>query len=246
MALSALFVMMFLRSTFIQGNDLGVRGALLLQFVLLLWTATFLSGDAPSTERVGMKQSGRLFRVTLVGLIAVGAAGSLYQLWTLRTFAYFNEKYSWQSSLQGFGQIPTGRQSFQIRDAYAALDRVTDQKSIVQSNPESNLRLYLLQYSRYQAVDAFYPDCAIAFGGSLSDCHKVEPSVKNLFDPDPGYSPSMIDVEGVCQRLGIKVLAVTSIDPIWSNVGSWMWRSKPFVSNDFVRMYHCDALLPTE
>ena len=246
MALSALFVMMFLRSTFIQGNDLGVRGALLLQFVLLLWTATFLSEDAPSTERVGMKQSGRLFRVTLVGLIAVGAAGSLYQLWTLRTFAYFNEKYSWQSSLQGFGQIPTGRQSFQIRDAYAALDRVTDQKSIVQSNPESNLRLYLLQYSRYQAVDAFYPDCAIAFGGSLSDCHKVEPSVKSIFNPDPGYSPSMSDVEGVCQRLGIKVLVVTSIDPIWTNAASWMWRSKPFVSNDFVRMYHCDALSPPE
>jgi len=241
MALSALFVMLFLRSTFIQGNDLGVRGALLLQFVLLLWTAAFLSGDAPSTEGVGVKQSGMLFRVTLVGLIAVGAAGSLYQLWTLRTFAYFNEKYSWQSSLQGFGQIPTGRKSFQIRDAYAALDRVTDHRSIVQFNPESDLRLYLLQYSRYQAVDAFYPDCAIAFGGTLSDCHRVEPSVKSIFDPNLGYSPSMSDVEGICQRLGIKVLVVTSTDPIWTNAASWMWQARPFVSNDFVRMYYCDA-----
>ena len=246
MALSALFVMMFLRSTFIQGNDLGVRGALLLQFVLLLWTATFLSEDAPSTERVGVQQSSMLFRVTLVVLIAAGAAGSLYQLCTLRTFAYFNEKYSWQSSLQGFGQIPTGRQSFQIRDAYAALDRGTDYKSIVQFNPESDLRLYLLQYSRYQAVDAFYPDCAIAFGGSMSDCRRVGPSVKSIFDPDPGYSPSIADVVGVCQRLGIKVLVVTSIDPIWTNAGSWMWSSKPFVSNDFVRMYHCDAVSPVE
>ncbi len=240
MSISSLFVMMFLRSTVIGGNDLGVRGALLLQFVFLLWTAIYLVEGVPSPAPQESQPASKVLIFTLIGTITLGAAGSFYQLWTLRTFAFFNEKYGWQSSLEGTGRIATGPQAFHIRDAYAALDRVTSQNSIVQFNPESNLRLFLLQYSRYQEVDAMSPDCGVAFGGSLSDCIRVQTMIKTIFNPEPAHSPSTSGVEGICHSLGIKDLVVTSIDPVWSNAGSWIWQSTPIVHNDFVRIYRCD------
>lgn len=240
MALSALFVIIFLRSTVIPGNDLGVRGALLLQFVLLLWTAIYLSEGIPSSSPNGTQPRRKIFTLTLVVMIVFGTAGSLYQLWTLRTFAFFNEKYGWRSGLEGFGAIPTGEQSFYIRSAYAELDRVTDKKSIVQFNPESDLRLYLLEYSSYQAVDAMSPNCATAFGGSLEDCIRVERTIKAIFNPEPGLAPSASDVADTCHSLGINSLVVTPKDPIWTRTGSWIWQSTPIIHNDFVRIYRCD------
>jgi hypothetical protein len=245
MALSGLFAMVFLRSTVIPGNDLGVRGALLLQFVLLLWTAIYLSERIPSYSITGTQTAGKPHTLTLVILIVLGAAGSGYQLWTLRTFAYFNEKSDWRSGLGGVGEIPTGQQSFQIRSAYAALDRITDQKSVVQYNPESTLRLFFLQYSAYQAVDAMYSNCATTFGGSLSDCLRVQGVIKTVFDPGPSHSLSKSEVDDVCQSLGINFLVVSTKDPIWNNTSSWVWQSTPTIKNDFVRIYGCgESSLP--
>ncbi len=89
MAASALLVMIFLRSTAITTNDLGHRSALVLQFVLLLWTAIYLAEKGLKSRRFPKRR-------TLFSLIIS---------WR-RIFSYTNWSYSvhirfWQNGTAG-------------------------------------------------------------------------------------------------------------------------------------------------
>jgi hypothetical protein len=245
MGITALVVMIFLRSTVLQSNDLGWRAGLMLQYVLLLWTAIYLADEAHELLLGSRDRSPnrKLFNAALMCVILMGGTASLYQLWNLRTFTLLREKHGWRIPWRGAGLTASGSESFQIREAYDKLDRLTSADTIVQFNPESDLRLHALAYSRYQQVDASVPDCGISFGGSLSDCLRVQELLKTVFDPGSTGTLSKSDVEGVCRALRIKVIVVTSHDPIWRKNDSWMSEATPIVQNELVRMYRCDTVL---
>jgi hypothetical protein len=223
--------MLFLRSTAIATNDLGHRSALVLQFVLLLWAAIYLAEK-------GLK-SRSFLSVTLIGLIVLGGASSLYQLCMLRAYPILAERHGWRSELM----MGTGREVFLVRSAYAELDRIVPSDTVVQYNPESDQRLQMLIYSRYQQVDASFPDCSIAFGGSLSACLGIQDRLRAIYDPGPTESPTRADVNRVCAALRIQTLVVNGRDPVWSRPDSWMSQDSPIVQNDYVRIYKCGGNL---
>jgi hypothetical protein len=231
MAASALLVMIFVRSTAIATNDLGHRSALVLQFVLLLWTAMYLAEKGLAIRN--------LLSATLVGLIILGGASSLYQLVMLRAYPILAERHGWKSD----SMMGTGREVFLVRNAYAQLDRITSPDAIVQYNPESDLRLQMLIYSRYQQVDANFPNCSTAFGGPLAVCHDLQDRLKTIYSPIPTDNPTIADVEHTCDALHIQALVVNGHDPIWSRTDSWMLQQTPIIQNDFVRIYRCDGNL---
>ena len=217
----------------------------MLQFVLLLWTAIYVTDEA-SERWSGSLASARTsnntsFNMALICMIFLGGTASLYQLWNLRTFTLLSEKHEWHIPWRSVGLTATGAETFQIREAYQHLDRLTSPDAIVQFNPDGDLRLHALGYSRYQQVDAGSPDCAISFGGSLSDCLKVQVPIKRIYDPGSADALSETEVEGLCHTLGISVLVVTSHDPVLKTSGSWIWQSTPIVKNDLVRMYRCSS-----
>lgn len=243
MAATALAVMMFLRTTVLKSNDLGWRAGLILQFVLLLWTAIYLGDEVykplPGTQHGSPDRT--LFHAALFCTIFLGGAGSIYQLWNLRTFTFFREKHGWSLPWRGAGLIATGTEALQIRSAYERLDRVLSPNAIVQINPENDLRIQTLNYSQYQQVDGMAPECAVSFGGSLADCLRVQAMLKTIFNPSSTPLLSKAQVVSVCNALGITVLVVTPHDPIWSTAESWMSQSTPIIQNDVVRMYRCDT-----
>jgi hypothetical protein len=242
MASATLVVMVFLRSTVIGSNDLAWRGSLVLQFVLLLWTAVFLTDRViPRIERddgVPARWRGRMnVSTAFTVLILIGGASSLYQLFMLRTHTFFSDRYQWQK----VALMSTGPETYFIREAYARLDRTTPVNSIAQYNPESKLTIQLEIYSRYQVADGFAPGCATVFGGSLEDCRIPEAGIKRIFNPVRGDVLTGADVAQVCRSLKVDLLLVNARDPVWNNPDSWVWKTKPSIQNDFVRIYQCGS-----
>jgi len=40
-----------------------------------------------------------------------------------------------------------------------------------------------------------------------------------------------------CRALGISALVVKDTDPVWSVPGSWVWRRKPLISGEHLRVF---------
>jgi hypothetical protein len=237
MAGSSLVVIMCFRSTVITTNDLAFRAAMVLQFVLLLWAAVYLATRIatrrePPTMRLPFH---RLLDASLMLLLAVGGASSLYQLFMLRVYTLLDDRYKWTNPLQ----MANGHDAFFIRSAYAELDRVVPAAAIVQYNPATKLAAHMLVYSRYQQVDAGGSDCSTEFGGSLAQCATVQAGLQAIFDPHTGENSSKAKIDKVCRTLHVNVLVINALDPVWKRGDSWVWQDTPVIQNEFVRMYRC-------
>jgi len=235
---SSLVMIMFVRSTVIGANDLAWRGAMVLQFVLLLWAAIYLTNrfsahrEAPAR---GLSDQ-QLFDATLYLLLAIGGASILYQLGMLRVYTLLSDRYHWTD----FMQLANGDETFALRSAYAELDRVVPANAVVQYNPDSKLTTSMLIYSRYQQA-AGDPGCITPFGGSAAECAPVQAGLQAIFDPPAGDKSSKADVDKICQSLHVSVLLVNSLDPVWNRRDSWVWQDTPMIQNEFVRVYRCGS-----
>jgi hypothetical protein len=235
---STLFVIMFIRSTVIGANDLAWRGAMVLQFVLLLWVAIYLA-DRLTTHRpraTGPTDQ-KLFDATLVMLLVIGGASSLYQLSMLRVYTFLSERYHWTD----FMQLANGGDAYFLRRAYAESDHVVPSNAVVQYNPDTQLSTPMLIYSRYQQADAGGSNCLTEFGGSMAQCPATQVGLKAIFDPQLGDKSSKAEVDEICQSLHINVLLVNALDPVWNRKDSWVWQDTPIIQNEFVRVYGCGS-----
>ncbi len=242
MVACSLTIMIFVRSTVIGTNDLGHRSAMVLQFVLLLWAAIYLANKyAAAAGKKGINGTGnrRLLNFAIASFIAIGGISSIYQLCMLRAYLVLSDQCHWKNDFMR----ATGSEQSLVRSAYAQLDRIAPLDAIVQYNPASDLRLQMLIYSRYQQVDASYPDCNVAFGGSLALCQKAQERLMQFYDLDSGSRLSQVDVDKACAALHINVLVVTARDPVWGDATSWMSHAVPIIQNRFVRMYQCSDTL---
>ena len=238
MAGSAFAVIMFVRSTVLLGpNDLAWRGAMVMQFPLLLWAAIYLA-DRVTTHRErpakGLSDE-QLLDVALVVLIALGSAASLYQLGMLRVYSVLSDKYHWADYLD----LASGHDAYFVRSAYAELDHSVPADMVVQYNPETELFNQILIYSRYQEADAGGSNCLTEFGGSEEQCPAMQDGLKAIFDPEPGDTSSKAEVDRICQALHVDVLVVNARDPVWTRRDSWVWEDAPFIQNEFVRVFKC-------
>ncbi len=237
MAGSSLLMIMFVRSTVIGANDLAWRGSMILQFVLLLWAAIYLTNRLTTHREAPARglSDQQLLDVTVYLLLAIGGASTLYQLGILRVYTVLSERYHWTD----FIQLANGEDTFALRSAYAELDRVAPANAVVQYNPDSKLTTSMLIYSRYQQADAGGSNCVTEFGGSVSQCPAVRAGLASIFDPPTGGFSSKAEVDTTCQSLHINVLLVNRLDLVWNRKDSWVWQDTPIVQNDFVRAYRC-------
>ncbi|MFZ1941980.1 MAG: hypothetical protein WBF45_02460 [Acidobacteriaceae bacterium] len=233
LALVTMTSLTFIRSTVIGNNDLAFRGAMIVQFVVLLWGTIYLD-DWIFSRSKSREWRGRLLNGAVWITLVLGFCGTTYGLVMLRTY----------SILDDAGHIPhpaawlpappnVGTYTFDIRQAYSYLDRTLPKYAIVQYNPMTDDYLPLLMYSRFQSVDAF-PDCGTEFGGDVNLCAPAQTALTDLFNKAGTY-----DIQNVCKRLSIDVLVARETDPAWKDPTSWVWTNRPLVSNSYIRAFRC-------
>jgi len=235
-----LLAMTFLKSSTTGFNDLGWRGMLPVQFLLLVWAAPLLHQVffAPA-EAAEAGLGARWIRPVLLGTLALGLAGTVVQLVVLRVYAPVVERsglHRWETFL-GDGEF--GPRTYWMRQGFTRLNALTPSDATVQYNPVRNEVVISHLYSARQAAmgDAF---CGNAFGGDAAKCRENFPLFATAFNaPDAvrGW-----DLDRFCDHFRVNVLVATETDPVWGDPLSWVWTRPVLVANPAMRAVSCGKL----
>lgn len=233
LAATSIVICTFWHSSVIANNDLGTRGFLPAQFVLLLWTADLVVSGRLNVSRAGTPRSSWLRSPLWAPLIVLGAIGTIYELGLLR----------FEGLLADDGIIPLyfspdhrlGQRTYAMRHTYDELRRVLPSDAIIQNNPNWTYSDYFYGLYADRQTAAYDPDCGTEFGGSLAKCEKIYPQIAAVFSDQNDIGAD--EVSGLSKRLSVKAVLIKDLDESWKDRRSWAWQLTPAISNDFVRVF---------
>jgi len=235
MGASSVVVCTFLSSNVLTGNDLGWRGFLIAQVVLLIWGAELLAnGLLWSRQRGGSRNRG-----LIAATLALGFAGSGYALAKIRFYPVISDVtstplYGWLSPDRNLGA-----RTFALRTIYEELRHRTPPGAVFQHNPNTNPEdlFHGIYADRQVAADTMH--CNVFFGGDAGLCQSRIGVIDGLFEEPKAYQASQIDE--VCSRMSIDVLIAKDTDKVWSDPESWIWKRKPLLENRYARAFTCGS-----
>ncbi|HYM06645.1 MAG TPA: hypothetical protein VEU11_08810 [Terriglobales bacterium] len=236
MATTSILICTFLRSNVISNNDLGWRGFLVAQFVLLLWGAELLDEGLLAPLAPGSSVSPE-WRRLILALLALGVAGTLYEVCMVRFYPLLSDAFNIPRAGWLSPDRKLGKRTYAVRQVYEGLKRSLPARAIVQHNPNAvpgDLSYGL--YADHQAV-AEGPECAVVFGGDPVLCNAIIRPINDLFQV-----PAVINASGVdkfCTDLSIDALVVKDTDKAWADKNSWVWKKQPVLANDYARAFRC-------
>jgi hypothetical protein len=200
------------RSNVIQMNDLGARGMLIAQFILVLWGASWLAK---------MPVKSWLVKATIL----IGIVSSASELVLLRIYPFLAD----HEIVEGLEMIDPddnlGFRDFSARQVYEKLDRILPASAVVQHNASGSQDLMAGLYANHQFAIMDLSTAATFTGDSASPEAMLEP-LTQLFEGKRG------DTTFVCQQLGIDALVVKDVDPVWDLPDSWVWHTPVLAKAD--------------
>jgi hypothetical protein len=227
MVATSLLICTFLRSSVIENNDLGWRGLLVAQFVLLIWAVDVLA----DYESLGNQR--RLLTVFIV----LGAAGSVYDVAINRFFAVLSDDgiippFYWMSP-----DRQLGKRVYASRDAYEWARTGAPAAAAIQFNPKviaQDIPVMLYSDRRFVASDV---SCGTAFGGDPKLCAPVVARLLDFYSVQvKADSQSVADV---CRNIPAELMVAKDTDPVWASHDSWVWTEKPIFANNYIRLFRC-------
>lgn len=227
MIATSVLICTFLRSSVIGNNDLGWRGFLVAQFGLLLWAVDIFTDPGQSK------------RALLVTLMALGAAGSVYEFAINRFYPLLADqgvvsKVSWIAP-----DRQAGARNYAIREAAEWVQSAIPTDARIQFNPHStgqNTSAYLYFQRQMLAGD---DRCASTFGGDPALCPPVIAALDGIY-PIAGSPATRLDE--ACRTLPAELVVALDTDPAWNDRHSWVWNTQPVFKNQFVRLFRCGSL----
>ncbi len=233
LALTSIFICTFLHSSVISNNDLGWRGFLPAQFVLLLWTAELLSSRQAQSAAAGNSRGSWLRSPLWAPLIVIGALGTVYELNLLRFDGLLADEGIVPLAFSPDRQF--GLRTYALRTAYAKLNEIFPRSEIIQNSPEGRYTDFFYGLYANRQTAAYDPTCGAQFGGSLTKCEQLYPEIAAVFSNKGDQSPA--HVTEVFKRLYVSAVLVKDLDPSWKDRSSWVWQLTPVIANDYVRIY---------
>ena len=218
LAAGSVLVCTFLTSTF-RWNDLGWRGFLVAQFVLLLWATPV--ADALLSKARGNQLLPDRWRPLVWFCLIVGAAGTLTEMMNFRV------------NPDGL----TGPQAVADRAAYIWVDQHTPDDTILLFNPDVYLDYFNTLYGYRQTVSA---------GQAVGTFYSTGPEAQTTMDEAIrffGSDHSLEDIRDLCRRYQVGVIVVQATDPVWKDTSSWVWRTRPSYSNSLARVFITSDIL---
>ncbi len=232
--LTGLCICTFVRSGVILANDLGMRGFLPIQFVLLLWSAELIdSWRADRRSSQSGSRSRSLPAAAWAVLLVLGFGGTLWELGMMRLNAILTDA----------GVLPTffvpdrhlGARTFALRRAYEMLDRQLPANAVVQNNPQWLYTDYFYGLYADRQTAAYDPTCGAQFGGDPHMCTELFPVLSSMFNhPD---QLGVAYIQQLCSRLGISALVIKDLDRGWKANPTWAAGWTPLVSNEYARIF---------
>jgi len=230
--------MSVLQSAATGSNDLGFRGILVAQFVLLVWSAPILyqvfSGNGAVQEN-GLRVR-RWFKIAMVFTLVLGVGGTAWQFVLLRGYPPMVDTGKMPRSESFLGTEGFGGRTYWMRQGFERLNALTSSDAVVQYNPVGNDRYEANLYSTRQAAMGMQ-DCGSAFGGDPKRCAQALPFIASLFNvPD---TVREWNLDGVCDQFHMNLLVAADSDPVWQDRDGWVWTRPALFANPSFRAIPC-------
>lgn len=216
---TSLFIATFFRSC-IHNNDLGWRGLIPAQIVLLFWSGEYLT----TSFNFRLKKTSS---IALALLLLVGTATSLYDLYLLR----FSQLYSNRDL-----QENDPKKNYAMRLAYQNINSVCPEKGIIQANPMHARDPFMGLYSKRQTI-ASDQEYGPLFGVDLNDYKEQVAKLMPIFNG--GINAQ--SVRDLCSNEKIFALVIKWSDPVFNDKTSWVSELTPFYQNQFVKVFVFDT-----
>ena len=243
MAATSVLLCTFARSGVIANNDLGVRGFLIAQFVLLIWGAELLDeGLLVCRPRISSAQQDRPRvsndrRILVIATLIIGLSGTVYDACRLRLLPLIADstnihKYKWLSPDRKLGE-----RTYALRQLYERAKQRLPEFAVMQHNPDTDPGdlFYGLYADRQLAAEGL--GCGIVFGGNAASCAHIIGPIADLFKKTGVVDPAQVEI--ACNSLSIDALIVKDTDPVWLDKNSWVWKKQPFFANEHGRAFAC-------
>lgn len=227
-----LLAMSFLSSDTTGFNDLGFRGMLVVQFVLLLW-AVPVAGELYGLCRNAL---GRWTRRALRVALLLGLAATAWQLIALRVYEPLAAAGVVDRAETLFGSGGYPERALSQRRAGEAVAQTAPADALVQYNPVREEARITQLYSSRQAV-AGDANCNAAFGGDYAACRAVFPQIAAIFNDRAAMRSR--EVDAVCDKFRISYLLATDADPVWGDGKGWVWRRSTLFAGSHSRLLPC-------
>jgi hypothetical protein len=227
--ISSLLIITFIKSGAGFVNDLGWRGMLPVQFILLIWAVELF--------QTRIRQGTRLL---LVGTATLGALTTVLFLTAIR----FNHPLA----EIGFEPRPPelihddqfSRRVFHERALYTHLRETLPPHFIIQMNPSYRYETRAPGlYSERQLVGVIYGQHPPVGAPAAWFDETIRP-IQKVF----AESSSLNDARALCQLRNIDVLVARDLDPVWQQPDSWVWVAPPdavLYDSKFARAIRCGS-----
>ncbi len=239
MAATSVLICTFLRSGVIGANDLGWRGFMVAQFILLLWAAEMWDEGllATSSPRCQTVIFGNDRRGLLIALLVLGVAGSIYEVCMFRFFPLISDHLVMRPWNFLAPDQRLGERTYALRQVYEGLKKKLPEHAIVQHNPKAVPGdMFYGLYADRQAV-AETSECGVVFGGDPALCPGVVSLLDDLFEKPGAVEPARVDA--ICGELSIDALVAKDTDKVWADKNSWVWKKQPILENQRARAFLC-------
>jgi len=236
--ITVVLLLSFIRSTIIVINDLGIRGWLFGQFVLVIWAVDVLEKQTKkykilSPAMFNLFKGSRWLGAVMYLMLAAGLFTTSLEVISIRLWPILIDL--------GVAGFPTGlsldnqlgRRTYDARLAYQFIAESVPEDIIVQYNPIIFLDRPSGLYGNHQMALADYT----AYGIAIEEFQSRVEKISAIFQED-NYS-DWSEIDKLCHQYYVDVLVFNDTDPIWQNMDILIPQRTALYKNQFYAVFSC-------
>lgn len=227
-------ILTFFYSNIIAINDLGIRGWIPVQFVLVVWGADVIFQCCEFDKWLSLKmfkpiRGTKTLRLVLSMTMLIGMATMSSEFLALRFWHMFVSANGADLYLLN----PEGKRAYSARSAYEFLNEILPRDVIVQYNPSVVLDRPVGLYSIHPSAISDRS----AYGLSQETFASKVEAVAQIFNLSNAKDWKQIDE--LCEENFIDVLVVTDTDQLWTEIQFLSEQRKPLYQDDYYAAFAC-------
>ena len=235
---TVVILLSFVRSTVLVINDLGMRGWLLGQFILIVWAVDIFNASSKEQTLLtptlfkstsNSKRINDLLTILLVvGIMTTALEAASTRFWTILVDA-------------GVVGVPNelspdtnlGKRTYGARLAYEYIRDHTPQNIIIQNNPATFLDRPSGLYGTRQMVIAD----RTAYGVPAEVFKDMSTAIGRIFQSEDVQN--WISIDRICNQYSIQAIVIKDTDPLWSSLTVLREHRTPIYVNQHYAVFAC-------
>ena len=226
----------FLYSTLEQINDLGIRGWLLGQFVLLVWATDviqkWLENKAPTPKNIfsviGKRpRIGKALQfVLIIGILTTTLEAFYTRMWPILVdwnVAGFPNSLSPDTNF--------GSRTYDAKLAYEYINTHLPIDAIIQYNPD----IYLDRPSGLYGERQIAISDIAAYGIPETTFKIMQSDVATIYERDTTWE----EIDNKCAEYSIDTLVINDLDPLWNRLPGLEIQRNPVYQNQYYSVIPC-------